>query len=43
MSIVYNSTLDQSYFELEGGYIASQSTMSLQDVITRCYFEQLLF
>ncbi|MDE1240339.1 hypothetical protein [Vibrio aestuarianus] len=33
LSIVYNSTLDQSYFELEGGYIASQSTMSLQDVI----------
>lgn len=33
LSIAYNSTLDQSYFELEGGYIAGQSTMSLQDVI----------
>ena len=33
LSIAYNSTLDQAYFELEGGYIASQSTMALQDVI----------
>ncbi len=33
LSIAYNSTLDQSYFELKGGYIASQSTMAQEDVI----------